>query len=57
MTNPIDAIVKQASRLPATGLAENYRQRIGSGNPKRKFCSSILLARWILLAVISRSEN
>jgi hypothetical protein len=36
MNNPIDAIIKQASRLPATGLAENYRQRIGSGNPQTK---------------------
>jgi hypothetical protein len=28
------AIIKQASRLPDTGLAANYSQRIGSGNPE-----------------------
>jgi hypothetical protein len=28
------AIIQQASRLPDTGLAANYSQRIGSGNPE-----------------------
>jgi len=33
LINPLAAIIQQASQLPDTGVAANYHQRIGTGNP------------------------
>jgi hypothetical protein len=33
LINPLAAIIQQASRLPDSGMAANYHQRIGTGNP------------------------
>ena len=33
LINPLSAIIQAAAQLPETGIAANYHQRIGSGNP------------------------
>ena len=31
--DPLSAIIQQASQLPDLGIAANYKQRLGAGNP------------------------
>jgi hypothetical protein len=33
LVNPLASIIQAASQLPTTGVAANYHQRIGTGNP------------------------
>ena len=33
LVNPLASIIQAAAQLPETGIAANYHQRIGSGNP------------------------